>query len=375
MNRLPRSTRHLLVAVAVALSAASGLRLASADTPKIERNFAGSAQLDYLAVPTEKRGRDMPSTAPPSSCRSSSRSTSPTRLGQRQGLLRLPRRRGRHGVLRLRVADELNFRVGRFTPAFGEFPLRHDPANHRTSDKPLPYDMGRMLRRREWNMGVLPAPVGRQRPRGRRHALVRRAVPARLRGLRGRRPARARATADSTSTSSSRARATSTTSTTTRGPTVGGALALTLGLAEPRPLTLGGSGMCGTYDPDRLSSTGSAGQTSSCARRARLPRRVPDPPHRVRRSATIPRAASVRTRTRRQYDDFFLKEGFYVELEVPVGPSNLVRAGTACAAGQRARIEHPALRRQAAPLHRRRELSALTGCAAAQAVGRALRLQ
>src|SRR5688572_27408069 len=58
----------------------------------------------------------------------------------------------------LRVADELNFRVGRFTPSFGEFPLRHDPANHRTSDKPLVYDMGRMLRLREWGMSVLPAP-------------------------------------------------------------------------------------------------------------------------------------------------------------------------------------------------------------------------
>jgi len=40
-----------------------------------------------------------------------------------------------------RVVDELNFRVGRFIPAFGDFPLRHDPANHRTSDKPLAYDM------------------------------------------------------------------------------------------------------------------------------------------------------------------------------------------------------------------------------------------
>lgn len=58
----------------------------------------------------------------------------------------------------LRVIDELNFRVGRFTPAFGDFPLRHDPANHRTSDKPLPYDMGRMLRMRVFNFGVLPAP-------------------------------------------------------------------------------------------------------------------------------------------------------------------------------------------------------------------------
>jgi hypothetical protein len=56
------------------------------------------------------------------------------------------------------VVDELRFRVGRFSPAFGEFSLRHDPANHRTVDKPLPYDMGRMLRGGEWNYGILPAP-------------------------------------------------------------------------------------------------------------------------------------------------------------------------------------------------------------------------
>ncbi|RYZ59898.1 MAG: hypothetical protein EOP08_15070, partial [Proteobacteria bacterium] len=57
-----------------------------------------------------------------------------------------------------RVADELNVRAGRFSPSFGAFNLRHDPANHRLSDKPLPYDMGRMLRLRDWNLGVLPSP-------------------------------------------------------------------------------------------------------------------------------------------------------------------------------------------------------------------------
>src|SRR6185503_19722901 len=40
----------------------------------------------------------------------------------------------------------------------GAFNLRHDPANHRLSDKPLPYDMGRMLRLRQWGMSVLPSP-------------------------------------------------------------------------------------------------------------------------------------------------------------------------------------------------------------------------
>src|SRR4029077_11319634 len=57
-----------------------------------------------------------------------------------------------------RFADELNLRVGRFSPSFGSFNLRHDVANHKLSDKPLPYDMGRMLRMRAWNLGVLPSP-------------------------------------------------------------------------------------------------------------------------------------------------------------------------------------------------------------------------
>jgi hypothetical protein len=58
----------------------------------------------------------------------------------------------------LRAFDELNLRVGRFSPSFGAFNIRHDPANHLTSDKPLPYDMGRMLRKGDWNNGVLPSP-------------------------------------------------------------------------------------------------------------------------------------------------------------------------------------------------------------------------
>lgn len=57
-----------------------------------------------------------------------------------------------------RVSDEFNVRAGRFSPTFGAFNLRHDPANHALSDKPLPYDMGRMLRRGDWNNSVLPSP-------------------------------------------------------------------------------------------------------------------------------------------------------------------------------------------------------------------------
>jgi hypothetical protein len=60
--------------------------------------------------------------------------------------------------LDLRAFDELNVRIGRFSPSFGNFNLRHDPANYKLSDKPLPYDMGRMLRVGAWNNGVLPSP-------------------------------------------------------------------------------------------------------------------------------------------------------------------------------------------------------------------------
>lgn len=56
------------------------------------------------------------------------------------------------------VVDEFNVRLGRFPVPFGEFYLRHDPANHRSSSKPLPYMMGRMLRRDDFNLTIVPEP-------------------------------------------------------------------------------------------------------------------------------------------------------------------------------------------------------------------------
>lgn len=56
------------------------------------------------------------------------------------------------------ITDPFNVRFGRFPVPFGEFYLRHDPANHRSATKPLPYAMGRMLRRDEYNLAVLPEP-------------------------------------------------------------------------------------------------------------------------------------------------------------------------------------------------------------------------
>ncbi len=125
----------------------------------VDRNFAGSAQLDYLAVPTTTEGRELGFDG------------FTTELALKLAVdftenfsSNIKVCYGCHGFetdmayIDIRVIDELNFRVGRMSPAFGDFPLRHDPANHRANSKPLPYDMGRMLRRKEWNMSVLPAP-------------------------------------------------------------------------------------------------------------------------------------------------------------------------------------------------------------------------
>jgi hypothetical protein len=150
--------RSLVTSVFAVATAAPAVAAAQAGD-ELERNFAGSVQLDYMTVPSE----DIP--------REDALDGATVELS-----LKLAMDFGDHvssnvkvcvachglevgmAFFDLRAADELNFRVGRFTPAFGEFPLRHDPANHRTSDKPLPYDMGRMLRTADWNMSVLPAP-------------------------------------------------------------------------------------------------------------------------------------------------------------------------------------------------------------------------
>jgi hypothetical protein len=149
-------SRAVLVCV-VWLVAAVGASPVRGDT--LERNFAGSIQLDYMAVPSESVGRQIALDA----------ATAEVSMKVTQDFgdnvsASIKLCVACHGIeagmafFDLRVADELNFRVGRFTPQFGSFPIRYDPANHRTSDKPLPYDMGRMLRFSEWNMGILPSP-------------------------------------------------------------------------------------------------------------------------------------------------------------------------------------------------------------------------
>jgi hypothetical protein len=150
----------LLVVVAVVAALFAFISPARA----IEHTFAGSAQIDYLAVPTQPSGDANAGTG-------NTFDGFTLEAGMKVAVditshlsANVKVCYGCHGFeidmayFDLRVADELNFRVGRFSPSFGSFNLRHDPANQKLSDKPLPYDMGRMLRNTAWGYRVLPSP-------------------------------------------------------------------------------------------------------------------------------------------------------------------------------------------------------------------------
>jgi hypothetical protein len=127
----------------------------------LERNFAGSAQLDYHFLASQPQASSSPiavdgfvtELALKMAVDVSDSFSANIKVCYGCHGFELPM-----GYIDYRVADELNFRVGRFSPSFGAFNLRHDPANHHLTDKPLPYDMGRMLRSEQWNEGVLPSP-------------------------------------------------------------------------------------------------------------------------------------------------------------------------------------------------------------------------
>jgi hypothetical protein len=215
----------------------------------------------------------------------------------------------------LRVVDELNFRVGRFTPAFGDFPLRHDPANHRTSDKPLPYDMGRMLRLREFNLGVLPAPyVDQGIEVSGTHwfgddVQFDYAVHA-VGGL--------RSSSGDLDLDFMKSRSVYYVDNNSE-PAIGGRLALTVNISDDVLMTVGGSVMAGRPDPQRTLTYAIAGadlylrlgildlHAEYLIRREEFPL-GDDPDSKFRYGPN----------KNGEYDNFFLKDGFYVEGTLPV---------------------------------------------------------
>jgi hypothetical protein len=144
------------LAISTALAVAAAAAVARAET---HHTLAGSLQLDYLVVPTniDANKDTFDGMTAELSLKYSVDFTSNAAASVKVCF-------ACHGFeaagayVDLRAADELSVRIGRLTPEFGSFPQRGDPANHHSNDKPLPYDMGRMLHHRAWNEGILPAP-------------------------------------------------------------------------------------------------------------------------------------------------------------------------------------------------------------------------
>ena len=307
---------------ALALVACMGAREAGAQ--EIQRNFVGSVQLDYLSIPTETVADDI------------ALDGATAELSLKVGVDFSENLSSNvkvcfacHGFevgaayFDLRAADELNFRVGRFTPSFGDFPVRHDPANHRTNDKPLPYDMGRMLHIRDWNMSILPAPwVDNGLEINGSHFFAELSqIDYAIYAIGG-----PRASADAVDFDyiQSRTPALYYIDNNSR-PTVGGRLSGTLGFTTTAHLSLGASGMIGTYDPDNELTFWLVGadlvlRTDPFILRAEYLLR------RTEMSLGLDPASQFRygPGADGKYDPYFIKDGFYTELEIPLGDVDLV---------------------------------------------------
>ena len=283
---------------------------------RLRRNFAGSVQLDYMAVPSQTTGRKLALDGA-----SAEVSLKLAIDFTRRITANVKMCYACHGIevgmayFDLRVADELNFRVGRFTPAFGDFPLRHDPANHRTSDKPLPYDMGRMVRLDDWNEGVLPAPwVDNGLEINGTHFFGERLqTDYAAYAIGGPRAGSDPVEFDFKQSRSGEAYYIDNNS----RPAIGGQLVASV-IADAATLSVGVSTMRGTYDPDHRLRFAIAGahvvlrvrdiylRAEYLTRRTEMSLKAPD------RFRYGPNSAGV-------YDPFFVKDGGYAELEVPVG--------------------------------------------------------
>jgi hypothetical protein len=315
-TRAPGSHCRGLYALLVLGCIAAGVVGAVAPARSQERNFAGSLQTNYLWVVTDPHARKHTFDGFTNELSLKVAVDFTDNISANVKLCY-----GCHGVevdmafADLRVADELNFRVGRFNPAFGDFPLRHDPANHRTADKPLPYDMGRMLRLREFNMGVLPTPYVDQGVEvdgthwfG--HVVQLDYAAYAVGGL--------RSGQDDLDLDWMQSRSVYYVDNNSE-PAIGGRVALTLDVSSSVLFTLGGSIMAGHRDPLRQLGYMIVG-TDFYARLGDLDLHAE---YLIRRTQ-MPIGNDPDTRFRYgpgsdgAYDDAFLKDGFYIELNLPV---------------------------------------------------------
>lgn len=310
------SPLSLWLAVAVgALAALGDAREARA----IDRNFAGSAQVDYHLVPHASGELDRPKAFDGAT----------TEVALKLAVDFSPHLSanvkvcyGCHGVeadmafVDYRFGDELAVRFGRFSPSFGAFNLRHDPANHHLSDKPLPYDMGRMLRMRDWNMGVLPSPFPDNgvEVNGTHWFGERTQLDYAVYAVSGFKAGVGALDLDFTASRSPSAYYVENNA----RPTFGGRAALTVKLGAQSDVTLGASAMRGNYDPRNELGYAIVG-VDAALRIGRTSLRAEWLARRQQFDVSEP------TRLKYAVDgargDFFVRHGAYVELEQPLGPT------------------------------------------------------
>jgi hypothetical protein len=327
---------HLLLATA--LATALLLALWPAPARALDRTFAGSVQLDEHLVPLE----------PSSNARTQVFEGFTAELSGKIAVdisehvsANVKVCYGCHGFeadmayFDLRVADELNFRVGRFSPSFGAFNLRHDPANHKLADKPLPYDMGRMLRMRDWNLGVLPSPFPDNGVEidGSHWFGDRVELDYALYGVAGFRADTGALDLDFVQSHSGALYYVDNNNT----PAGGARVALTAKLGSSTDLTLGASGMYGTWDPQNHFTYAIFG-ADAWLRVGRTNLRAEWLAR--RQDFDVSNAALFKYAVPPTGGDFFVKHGAYVELEQPLGAGvdaivradGLVRLGNVAAA-------------------------------------------
>jgi hypothetical protein len=179
------------------------------------------------------------------------------------------------------------------------------------SDKPLPYDMGRMLRLRDWNMGVLPSPFPDNgiELNGTHWFGSKVQLDYAAYGVSGFKAGYTAMDLDFIQSRSGSLYYVDNNSV----PTFGGRLALTVKLGERSDLTLGGSGMAGFFDPNRELWYIIAGADASL----RIGRTTIRAEWLMRRQQFDEDAAVFRYVVT---DDnkFFVKQGAYLELEQPL---------------------------------------------------------
>lgn len=297
----------------LALSASVGV----ASAIDVKTNFAGSVQLDYFYVPTNQQARDIGFDGFTTELSLKMVADFTDRTSAHVKVCY-----GCHGFevgmayVDFWLVDQLSVRVGRMNPRFGDFPLRHDPANHRANSKPLPYDMGRMLRREEWNNSILPIPYADNGVEiyGTQWISDLAAVDYAVHMVSG---LKANENAFDIDFVQSRTPALYYVDNNSH-PSFGGRLALTLNLGDLTTLTTGASVIHGFFNPAATQSYTITGidvhlKVDALVLRAEaLMRRteynISDEPD------------AFRFDTLGRSEDFFIKQGFYAEVEYPFAP-------------------------------------------------------